>query len=36
MNLNRLRDIKRIKGEPFSFGVLGEIDDESSDEELDE
>lgn len=36
MHLSRLRDIKRISGEGFSFGTLGEIDSESSDEELDE
>jgi hypothetical protein len=32
MNLNRLRDIKRIKNETFNFAVLGEEDSESEDE----
>jgi len=37
MNLNRLRDIKRIKGETFTFGALGEDSaDESSEEEQDD
>jgi hypothetical protein len=33
MNLNRLRDIKRIKNEGVCFGVLGEEDSESEEEE---
>lgn len=37
MNLNRLREIKRIQGEKFRFGTLGEPDEDSSDDdELDE
>jgi hypothetical protein len=37
MNLNRLREIQRIKGEKFHFSTLGEPDEDSSDdEELDE
>ena len=37
MNLNRLREIKRIKGEKFKFSTLGELDEDSSDEdEIDE
>jgi hypothetical protein len=37
MNLNRLREIKRIKGEKFRFATLGEVDEDSSDEdEVDE
>ena len=37
MNLNRLRDIKRIRGETFTFGALGEDSaDETSEEEQDE
>jgi hypothetical protein len=37
MNLNRLREIKRIKGEKFRFSTLGEYEEESSDEdEIDE
>ena len=33
MNLNRLRDIKRIKNESFHFGVLGEYDSDSEEDE---
>lgn len=33
MNLNRLREIKRIKGEKFRFSTLGEYEEESSDED---
>ena len=37
MNLNRLREIKRIKGEKFRFSVLGDTNEDSSDDdEVDE
>jgi tubulin polyglutamylase complex subunit 2 len=37
MNLNRLREIKRIHGEKFHFSTLGEFDESDSDsEEIDE
>ncbi len=37
MNLNRLREIKRIHGEKFHFSVLGEFDESDSDsDEVDE
>lgn len=37
MNLNRLREIKRIKGEKFRFSVLGDNNEDSSDDdEVDE
>ncbi len=37
MNLNRLREITRIKGEKFRFSILGEYEEDSSDEdEIDE
>lgn len=37
MNLNRLREIKRIKGEKFRFSVLGDTNEDSSDDdEIDE
>lgn len=37
MNLNRLREIKRIHGEKFHFSTLGEFDESDSDsEEVDE
>jgi hypothetical protein len=31
--MNKLRDIKKIKGETFVFSRIGADDDESSDEE---
>ena len=31
MHLNRIRDIKRIKGEIFKFSRIGADDDDSSD-----
>ena len=31
--MNKLRDIKKIKGEKFSFSRIGADDEESSDEE---
>ena len=37
MNLNRLREIKRIKGEKFRFSTLGDsYEDSSDDDEIDE
>jgi len=33
MHLNKLRDIKRIKGEKFKFSAVGE-DDDTSDEDV--
>jgi hypothetical protein len=37
LNLSRLREIKRIRGERFTFSTLGEFDEDSSDEdEIDE
>jgi hypothetical protein len=37
MNLNRLREIKRIKGEKFRFSILGDPNEDSSDDdEIDE
>jgi hypothetical protein len=33
MNLNRLREIKRIQGENFRFATLGEVDEDSSDDD---
>jgi hypothetical protein len=30
MHLNKLRDIKKIKGEPFRFSRIGADDDEDS------
>ena len=33
MHLNKLRDIKKIKGENFTFSRIGADDDESSDEQ---
>jgi hypothetical protein len=37
MNLNKLREIKRIRGEKFRFGTLGEYDSCSSDsDDIDE
>ena len=37
MNLNRLKEITKIKGEKFRFSTLGEIDEDSSDDdEIDE
>ena len=37
MNLNRLREIKRIKGEKFRFSTLGDTNEDSSDDdEIDE
>jgi hypothetical protein len=32
MHLNKLRDIKKIKGETFVFSRIGADDDESSDD----
>jgi hypothetical protein len=32
MHLNKLRDIKKIKGEPIVFSRIGADDDESSEE----
>jgi hypothetical protein len=32
MHLNKLRDIKKIKGETYSFSRIGAEDDDSSDE----
>lgn len=34
MHLNKLRDVKRIKGEPFKFSRIGseEAEDDSGDE----
>lgn len=31
--MNKLRDIKKIKGETFTFSKIGADDDESSDEQ---
>lgn len=37
MNLNRLREIRRIKGEKFRFSILGDPNEDSSDDdEIDE
>jgi hypothetical protein len=33
MHMNKLRDIKKIKGETFTFSRIGADDDESSDDE---
>lgn len=33
MHLNKLRDIKKIKGEKFTFSRIGLPDDDESDEE---
>jgi hypothetical protein len=33
MHLNKLRDIKRIKGENFKFSRIGQVNDDSSDDE---
>jgi len=33
MHLNKLRDIKKIKGEKFSFSRIGQADDDDSSEE---
>lgn len=33
MHLNKLRDIKRIKGENFKFSRIGQLNDDSSDDE---
>jgi len=33
MHLNKLRDIKKIKGEKFSFSRIGQADDDDSDDE---
>ena len=33
MHMNKLRDIKKIKGEKFTFSRIGADDDESSDDE---
>ena len=33
MHLNKLRDIKRIKGEAFKFSRIGQVTDDSSDDE---
>lgn len=32
MHLNKMRDIKKIKGETFVFSRIGADDDDSSDE----
>ena len=32
MHLNKMRDIKKIKGETFVFSRIGAEDDDSSDE----
>ena len=36
MHLNKLRDIKRIKGERFKLSAVGEEDDTSDDEDSDD
>ena len=33
MHLNKLRDIKRIKGEHFKFSTIGDDNEDSSDDE---
>jgi len=33
MHLNKLRDIKKIKGEKFTFSRIGQADDDDSEDE---
>ena len=35
MHMNKLRDIKKIKGETYKFSRIGADDDDSDDEEID-